>query len=353
MASATLLRNWYCTHFFLTTGTDRTDEPTMATVRVRTFRRPAFAIVYVLMCWTVLVGFCSLAVDFGHVRFVKTQLTCVCDAAARTALFNLPSGTTAAANAAAAVAAGNTVDGSAVVINPNSDVVFGTWDPAALAFTALPAGQWASANAVQVNARRTAANGNAVALTFAALLGQPTCDVHASAVTCQAANIGLINPSFESPALSPGAYNYGQSMPGWTLNSAACLETYGSAWGGPQPSGNQAISIQGGYGAGATITQTFYAIRGTYSVSFLAAQRTSYYIGSTPVQPVNVLIDGTLIAVISPTSGNFSTYTTPTFSLTSGSHVIQLAATDFGSDKTTFVDNVAINVGSGPVVLAQ
>jgi Flp pilus assembly protein TadG len=307
-----------------------------------------------LIAWTVIIGFCSLAVDFGHVSLVKSQLQCVADAAAHAAVFSFYGGVTAAKNAAVAIGAASSVDGSAVTINSSTDIAFGTWSSSTQTFTALPAAQQSLATAIQVTTHRTAAGGNAVKLTFAGLFGQTTCDVHATSIASIAPGIGLVNYSFESPALSAGNYVYQEPMPGWTLNVGACLATYGSAWGmSSAPSGNQAIALQGGYGYLATISQTFTATAGVYSVSFLGAQRTSYYSGSGPQQPISVTMDGTQIALITPVDGTFRTYNTPTVTLTAGSHTLMLSATDQTGDKTSFVDNVAINQGVSNVVLSQ
>jgi hypothetical protein len=96
--------------------------------------------------------------------------------------------------------------------------------------------------------------------------------------------------------------------------------------------------------------QTFTALAGVYSVSFLAAQRTAYYSGPSPLQPVAVLIDGVNVGTISPTTGTFKTYTSPLFTLAAGTHTHTHAATLNGNDQTTFVDDVAINIVSSPAV---
>jgi hypothetical protein len=75
--------------------------------------------------------------------------------------------------------------------------------------------------------------------------------------------------------------------------------------------------------------------------------------GSSPLQPVSVCVDGTQIGIISPTSGSFATYTTPAVSLTAGTHTLTMSSTINTNDETTFVDNVSINCSSGLVTLAN
>jgi Flp pilus assembly protein TadG len=315
---------------------------------------PGFVIIYFLIAWMLMIGFCSLSVDYGRVWLVKSQLQDVADAAARAAMFSFQTGgVTAAKNAAVAIAAANTVDGATVTIVASTDVIFGTWSPSTQVFTTLTGAAQSTANAIEVQTQRSTARGNPVPLLFASLLGQSGCNAHAQAIACVFSPVALTNASFESPALSAGNYIYDETMPGWTLTGYACLETYGSAWGGPQPSGNQAISLQGGYGGTGTISQSFSGTAGNYSVSFLAAERTSYYSGSSPLQPVSVCIDGTQIAIVSPTSGNFATYTTPTITLAAGTHTLTMSSTINTNDETTFVDNVSIKCSSGLVTLAN
>lgn len=134
---------------------------------------------------TTLVVFCafiSLAVDYGRVQLVKTELRSAADAAARAAAGSLSSGTTAAQNAAVQIAGLNTADGRSVALNTATDVEFGMWDTSARTFTVLTGPAASAADAVRITARRTAANGNPVNLTLAPFIGRNTCDVRASGV---------------------------------------------------------------------------------------------------------------------------------------------------------------------------
>lgn len=154
-------------------------NPLMAS---RKRERAGFTIIYILILWTVLVGFVSLSVDWGRVQLIKTELQGAADAATRAAAVNLSQGITATQNAAVTWAGYNTADGTSVIIDPNNDVEFGNWDFQSRTFTILSGASRSSANAVRVTARRTAANGNAVKLWFASLIGQSTIDIKASAI---------------------------------------------------------------------------------------------------------------------------------------------------------------------------
>jgi Flp pilus assembly protein TadG len=154
-------------------------------------RRRGAALITTLVMLVALCGVASLAVDLGRAQLAKSELRSTADAAARAACEALPgSGMSGATAAAAAVAATNTCDGQAVVVNPNTDIVFGTWDPTARKFASLAASGQASPNAVKVTIGRTAAGGNPIPLMFGKVIGLAACDVRASSTTCVIGNTG-------------------------------------------------------------------------------------------------------------------------------------------------------------------
>jgi Flp pilus assembly protein TadG len=309
---------------------------------------------YVLFAWSAMVAICSLAVDFGRVSYSKAQLQCVADSAARAAFYSLPQGVTAAQNAAVAIAAANSVNGASVALNAGTDIAFGNWNSSTQTFTTLTGAQQSQATSVKVSLSLTTAKSNSIPLLFACLIGQSTCNITASSVAGKPSTLSITNSGFESPALSYGQYVYDQAMPGWTLTGYACLATYGSAWCmSSAPDGAQVVSLQGYGGSGGSISQTFSATAGTYNISFLGAARPAYYQGTSYLQPVKLTVDSTQIALIAPFDGTFRTYNTPTFTLTAGSHTLTMASTDFSGDKSTFVDDVAINNAVSNVAQAK
>src|ERR1700733_9685456 len=95
--------------------------------------RHGIAILYTILAMVALLAILSLAVDFGRVQVVKTQLQRAADAAARygaAGLSNIISGQSAAAANAVAAAADNTADGTSVVIDPVKDVQLIIWNAA-------------------------------------------------------------------------------------------------------------------------------------------------------------------------------------------------------------------------------
>lgn len=145
--------------------------------------RPGTVLVYTLVAMIAFAGFVSLAVDVGHVRVVKEQLQVAADAAARYAIAGMQTGGTSAARSnAVSIAAKNTADGTPVVVDPNADVEFGSWDPIARTFTPLSGAAQAGANAVRVTCQRTGARGSSIPLAFAGLIGKSNCDAQASSI---------------------------------------------------------------------------------------------------------------------------------------------------------------------------
>lgn len=156
--------------------------------RIRLFgrvRARGHVLAYFTILLPAMVGFCSLAVDYGRAQLVKSQLLRAADAAARYGVTGLSSGT-AVSNATAAALA-NTADGTSVVLQA-SDIEIGVWNSTTRTFAVSNVGS----NAVRVTARRTAARGNAVPTMFAMALGRGTVDVHAVAVASTTPGVSTV-----------------------------------------------------------------------------------------------------------------------------------------------------------------
>jgi hypothetical protein len=157
------------------------------------------------------------------------------------------------------------------------------------------------------------------------------------------------DPGFETPAVGTGtadAFQYNPSSSPWTFSDGSGVAGNGSGFtdGNPDaPQGTQVAFLQG-YGS-ASQPVTFDA--GTYSISFLAAQRQNVQYSS---QTFEVLIDDTVVGTYTPESTNYTGYATASFTVKAGSHTITFVGTDpDGQDNTAFLDQVRINrVVSGP-----
>lgn len=139
------------------------------------------AFIHLMVSLPLMIGFCSLAVDFARCQLAKNEIEIATEAAARAAAENLPNGQSAAINAAVAAAAANTANGQSVTLNTSTDIQFLNWTGPGN-YTVLSSGNFAQANAVRVYGHLTAAKGNAVTLVFAYFIGQSSCDINTSVI---------------------------------------------------------------------------------------------------------------------------------------------------------------------------
>lgn len=189
--------------------------------------RRGIVLLYAMVAFIVLCGVVSLAVDYGRVSLIKSELQFAADAAACAAIGQLGNGTAAAQTSVVQLAAANLAEGQPVVLVPSTDVEFGTWDSGARAFTVLTGSAASSANAVRVTARRTSATGNAPRLYFAALLGRSSFDVTGHSIALASGSGGYIGISltrmyntshFDGYYPSGGPYSSSASVPGNLLS---------------------------------------------------------------------------------------------------------------------------------------
>ena len=138
-------------------------------------RRRGVAIVYIVCIMTVMLGFCSLAVDLGRVQTGKTELRRAADAAARAAIANLYTSTGPTA-AAISMAANDKVDGKTVTLTAGN-ISVGVWTAAhgstpGSFSTSGTANNTTSYNAVQVTCSQQ------IPLLFGVAVGASNCTVN-------------------------------------------------------------------------------------------------------------------------------------------------------------------------------
>ncbi len=161
------------------------------------------------------------------------------------------------------------------------------------------------------------------------------------------------NSSFEYPAVGVGNSLLQPTASTWTFAGKAFIQSNGSSLGAANaPDGTQTAMLQGlpGNTLGSISQAVNFPVATTATVSFQAAQRTGF-----PAQPIKITVDGTQVGgLITPSSTTFQTYTTASFSVTAGSHSIQLSATDNSAEKDSFVDSVSLtSTTQGTVSLAS
>jgi len=158
----------------------------------------------------------------------------------------------------------------------------------------------------------------------------------------------IINGSFEAPDVTSGptlpGVSWAPAGATWIFEGGSGtlgIMKYGCAYAPPvMPDGIQCAAIQDG----GDLYQDINFDAGTYVLTFSAAQRGGNAGGNLPV---TVSVDGTTISTLTSTSSaNFSTLTTTSFTVTSGSHRIMLSIPAVSGSGTVFIDNVIITTAS-------
>jgi len=91
-----------------------------------------------------------------------------------------------------------------------------------------------------------------------------------------------------------------------------------------------------------SVSQSVYLDAGSYSISFVAAQRAKHQASS---QEIAVVLDGVQVDAITPSSTSYASYETLSFAVTTtGMHTIAFVGLNpTGGDNTAFLDDVAIS----------
>jgi hypothetical protein len=150
--------------------------------------------------------------------------------------------------------------------------------------------------------------------------------------------------SFEAPTLAASTFAYAPGDSPWRFSGAAGLAGNGSALvaGVPSaPDGSQVAFLQGN----GSVSQTVQLGAGSYSISFQAMQSTaSAQAGYLEIQ---VLLDGSQVGLITPSTAQYGSYQTPDFTAKAGTHTIQFVALNpLGGQNTAFIDAVTMPEGN-------
>src|SRR5262249_47341947 len=135
------------------------------------------------------------------------------------------------------------------------------------------------------------------------------------------------DPGFESPSQGTGwtAYVYDPTGSAWSFSGNAGLAGNGSAFTAgnpPAPQGTQVAFVQ----TTGSVSQAVNFTAGSYTLSFSAAQRGNWTAAGN--QTLQVLVDGTVVATVTPTGTSYATYSTAAFTVTAGPHTIAFLGLD-------------------------
>jgi hypothetical protein len=160
------------------------------------------------------------------------------------------------------------------------------------------------------------------------------------------ANVRLLDSlvtggGFESPVVGDGNYQPNPSGSAWTFAGTSGLSGNGSAFTGGNPNAPQGSQVAFLQRKG-VISQAANFTAGTYTLTFLAAQRANHQVSS---QTFAVEIDGSVVGTFTPSDTSYRLLSTTSFPVTAGSHVISFVGLDpSGGDNTAFIDAVGIHV---------
>jgi fibronectin type 3 domain-containing protein len=162
--------------------------------------------------------------------------------------------------------------------------------------------------------------------------------------------VNPLNNSFETPNVGSGVFEAFALNPdgaGWLFEGNAGVAGNGSgytAFNPAAPQGAQVALLQDV----SRMAQTIDGWQaGTYTLSLKAAQR------GDPVQTApntfRVLIDGQIIGEYTPADANYATITTPEFTVSAGSHTVEIVTLNpAGVDSTVLIDDVQISGLTSP-----
>jgi hypothetical protein len=156
---------------------------------------------------------------------------------------------------------------------------------------------------------------------------------------------GLFNqpqdPGFEKPQGGTGSFQYDPSDTPWTFAGTAGVAANGSGFTYANPNAPEGAQVAFLQGNGSASQAAPFRSTGTYSISFLAAQRAGNYSSQT----FQVLVDGSVVGTFNPVGTSYLAYSSNRFVITStGSHTVAFVGIDpDGQDNTAFIDDVRVN----------
>ena len=152
-------------------------------------------------------------------------------------------------------------------------------------------------------------------------------------------NSTVADSGFETPSLGPGGYQYNPTGSSWIFSNGSGIAANGSILTSKNPNAPQGTQVAFLQGTG-LMRQTISFAAGSYHISFDAAQRKGV---NKSVQNFQVLIDGHVVGTFTPSGFKYKPYSTNSFTVSAGSHVLSFQGLDSnGGDNTAFIDVVSI-----------
>jgi len=152
-------------------------------------------------------------------------------------------------------------------------------------------------------------------------------------------NSTVADGGFETPSLGKDGYQYSPTASRWTFSNESGIAANGSTLTSKNPNAPQGTQVAFLQRTG-LMRQTISFAAGSYQVSFDAAQRKGV---NKSIQNFQVLIDGHVVGTFTPSSFKYKPYSTNSFTVSAGSHVLSFQGLDSnGGDNTAFIDVVTM-----------
>ena len=152
----------------------------------------------------------------------------------------------------------------------------------------------------------------------------------------------LGDAGLETPVLAAGSAVADPSGTPWTFAGSSGIAANGSAYTSSNPTAPEGSQVAFLEQQGSFTQSPTGWLAGSYQITFSAAQRGSV---NPSREDFKVLIDGVAVATFAPTGVAYLTYTTPTFTVTAGTHSISFQGLDTaGGDNTALIDGVVTSL---------
>jgi len=156
----------------------------------------------------------------------------------------------------------------------------------------------------------------------------------------------VANGTFETPDIASNTFQYDPTGATWSFTgSSGIIDAPGGAFfGQPAPDGSQYAFLQFDPTTPGIFSQTItLSLAGTYQLSYMVAGRPSNGSGAGGNLPYQILLDSSIIASGTTTTGQAFTNQLFDFAGTSGSHTLTFeTAAGAAGDNTAFFDVVAV-----------
>ncbi len=162
-----------------------------------------------------------------------------------------------------------------------------------------------------------------------------------SAPVAPVAPATLIDSGFEAVSAGSGtsAYVYDPTGSAWSYSGTSGLTGNGTAFTSGNPSAPQGQQVAFIQNLGTISQAVANWSAGNYHINLQAAQRANFGASN---QTFQVLVDGASVGWVNPSSTSYQSFSSSSFAVPAGSHMISFAGTASTGDNSAFLDSIAL-----------